>query len=67
MKFIVLLMVAYVYFFAALVDSFKNISYQEPQMQQTLVIAPAAPEKPVVAKVAMAKTASFVEKSGYPL
>ena len=64
MKIIVLIVMVYVYFYAALVDSFKKITYQEPQAQPVLT---AEPEAPVVAKVAMAKTASFVEKSGYPL
>ncbi len=67
MKFIVSLLAIYVYFFAALVDSFKNISYQEPQKQQTLVIAPAEPEEPKVVKVTLVKTASSVKELNYSL
>ncbi|RDC66543.1 hypothetical protein AHMF7616_05174 [Adhaeribacter pallidiroseus] len=67
MKFMVSLIAGYIYFSVALADSFKNFSYPEPLVPQTMIVEPAVPEKPIVAKAAMTKIASFVEKSGYPL
>ncbi|QNF31894.1 hypothetical protein HUW51_03840 [Adhaeribacter swui] len=67
MKFIFLLLAGYVYFSAALLDSLKNFSYATLPSKQTVIIEITEPTRVLGDKVAMAKTASFVDKSGYPL
>ncbi len=67
MKFLVSLIAVYVYFSTALVDSFKNFTYNQPEVQNELIIEITEPENTMLARVAMAKTACFVEKSGVPL